>query len=1028
MTENPLAQLYAQHQGKVSDKWALYLREYDRLFAPWREEPITLVEIGVQNGGSLELWARYFPRAQRILGVDIDPGCAELRFDDPRIEVLVGDAGAPETVARLRERVGQAHLLIEDGSHRSGDIIRAFAHYLGLLTETGLFIAEDLHCSYWREFEGGLYDPYSAMAFLKTLADVLNRDHWGMTLSAAEVLAPFGLRHGFDPEAIPIEQIHSITFLDSLCVIRKAPSGENVLGERWAVGQLEVVEPGRLATHGAQSQALDQADNPWLLADPPLAQPTAPLELCALHARSLAELTALARREREHCQRQEALHQERIAHAERCLFEEREGHRQALARAADEQRELLNRLETQQEARDRLEAHAERLAASLSAMRQSMSWRLTAPLRGARAVLNTARRAPGFLSHVVAFGGGPGATLATAWRVLREEGLRGVRWRLDHVRRLRAERPEVPAEGLLPSDRNHYQEWIRRYDTLDAAAREQIRERIKGLNRAPRISVVMPVYNAPLRYLDEAIRSVREQLYPHWELCIADDASTDAAVRDLIRRHLSEEPRIKAAFREENGHISAASNSALALATGDFVALLDHDDRLPEHALFWVAVAIDAHPEAGLFYSDEDKLCEAGRRHSPYFKCAFNHELLLAQNMISHLGVYRRSLLDHLQGFRLGFEGAQDYDLALRVSECLEREQIVHIPRILYHWRAHANSTALAPEEKHYASERGRRAVYEHLARLGLKAEVTAAPDWPNYNRVRFSLPESRPRVSILVLTRDRADLLSLCIFSILNRSTYENLEILIVDNGSVEPETLALFSRLQNWGVKILREDAPFNFSRLNNRGMRELTGDVVCLLNNDIEILTPDWVEEMLSCALRPDIGCVGARLWYPDERLQHGGVVLGIGGVAGHAHKHLPKHQGGYFGNAVLQREFSAVTAACLMIRRELYEAVGGLDESLEVAFNDIDFCLRVRQAGYRNVWSPYAEMIHHESASRGLETTPEKQQRFAGEVRIMRDKWGDVLDEDPAYSPNLSLEREDFSLAWPPRLKSPWSLSE
>ena len=593
-------------------------------------------------------------------------------------------------------------------------------------------------------------------------------------------------------------------------------------------------------------------------------------------------------------------------------------------------------------------------------------------------------------------------------RILRYEGLISLGHRLK--RKI----------GTLRKVNGDYAEWVRRYDTFDEAKRNQISDRISELPYQPLISVIMPVYNPPISFLEAAIRSVQNQLYPHWELCIADDASTNPDVPTLLSRYASEDARIKVIYREKNGHISAASNSALELATGEFVALLDHDDELPEHALYCIAEAINQHSQASIIYSDEDKINEVGNRFDPYFKCDFNYELFLAQNMISHLGVYRRTLLDEIGGFRAGYEGSQDYDLALRALEKIEPTQIVHVPHVLYHWRAIPGSTARNVNEKNYALEAARQAVQDHLQRCDIEAVVSPAPESPEYNRVQFRLPAVLPLVSIIIPTRDRADLLSPCIDSILKRSSYPNFEIVVIDNGSVEPATRQLFDRLPTDRVRVVRDDSPFNFSALNNRGARAAKGGMLCLMNNDIEVLTPDWLEEMVSFAHRADIGCVGARLWYPSGLLQHGGVITGVGGVAGHAHLNLLRGDRGYFNRAVLHQSFSAVTAACLLVRRSVFEQVGGLDEALAVAYNDVDFCLRVREAGYRNVWTPYAEMAHHESATRGYETTPAKQARLEQEMNLLRQRWGEQLFNDPAYSPNLNLNKPDFDLAFPPRV--------
>jgi GT2 family glycosyltransferase len=529
----------------------------------------------------------------------------------------------------------------------------------------------------------------------------------------------------------------------------------------------------------------------------------------------------------------------------------------------------------------------------------------------------------------------------------------------------------------------------------------------------------MPVYDTPEALLREAIDSVLAQDYPHWELCIADDASSAAHVRELLERYRQADARIRVAYRGRTGNIAAATNCALAQATGEYVAFLDHDDRLHPLALHYVAEAIARNPLAGLVYSDEDKLDAQGRRYEPYFKCDFNYELLLAYNLVNHLAAYRRDLIEELGGLREGYDGAQDYDLALRAVERLPERAIVHVPKVLYHWRAAQGSTAASASNKPHAPDAGRRAVAEHLARRGVGARVTPAPELPHWNRVRFALPQPAPRVSIVIPTRDRADLLAPCLASIFARSSYPSYEIIVVDNGSREEATRKLLAAQPRERVRVIRDDSPFNYSALNNAGVRAAAGEFVCLLNNDIEIISEDWIEELVSFAAQPHVGAVGARLWYSDGRLQHGGVILGLGSVAEHAHRFLKKNQAGYFGRAALHQSFSAVTAACLLVRKAIYEAVGGFDEGLAVTFNDIDFCLRVRQAGYRNVWTPYAEMIHHESATRGIDDDAEKRARAMRELQILERRWAAVLGADPAYSPNLTAERFDFSLAWPPR---------
>jgi len=608
-----------------------------------------------------------------------------------------------------------------------------------------------------------------------------------------------------------------------------------------------------------------------------------------------------------------------------------------------------------------------------------------------------------------------------------------------------------------------YENWINVYDRHTPESLNALAANVSSLARQPLISVVMPVYNTPEKWLARAIESVTAQAYPRWELCIADDASTEPYVRPLLERSAAADRRIKVAFRQENGHISAASNSALELATGEWIALLDHDDELAPHALYEVAAVLNACPETDLVYSDEDKIDQDGHRHTPYCKPDFLPDLFTGQNYISHLTVYRAALVREIGGFRVGFEGSQDWDLGLRFIERTKPERIRHIPKVLYHWRAVAGSTAFLPGEKTYYVEAARKALSEHFERCGEPVELllVAGGHW----RVKHVLPSPTPLVSLIVPTRNGRRLLQRCVGSILEKTTYPDYEIIIVDNGSDDPETLAYLGALEaRFGgaggkeqgargdtvsedsspapssllpvpaapqarVRVLRDDAPFNYSALNNRAVRQARGEIVGLLNNDLEVINGDWLDEMASQAARPGIGCVGAMLYYPNNTIQHAGVILGVGGVAAHAFRDLERGSEGRFNRPRLVQNYSAVTAACMVIRKAVYEQVGGLDEKeLAVAFNDIDFCLKVRTAGYRNLWTPFAELYHHESASRGADDTEEKRDRFRHETELMLARWGRELANDPAYNPNLTLELTDFSLAALPRSWKPWQTGE
>lgn len=564
-----------------------------------------------------------------------------------------------------------------------------------------------------------------------------------------------------------------------------------------------------------------------------------------------------------------------------------------------------------------------------------------------------------------------------------------------------------------------YDTWIETFDTLDDEAVAHIRSQVSALTHRPKISVMMPVYNPPVDMLRAAIESVRGQLYEDWELCIADDCSTDTAVQQLLGEYAASDHRVKVVSREENGHISAASNSALSLVTGQWVALLDHDDILAPHALALFALAIAENPEAGVVYSDEDKLDETGKRRDPYFKPGFDPLLLLGQNFVSHLSAFRTDLVHRVGGYRVGYEGSQDWDLTLRITELLAPSQVVHIPHVLYHWRVHASSTASVVSAKPYAVEAGQRAVMDHLERTSRRATVTRIGQW-GFNRVTWELPDRPPKVSIIIPTRD-GDRLTRCIDSVLAFTIYPDFEVLVVDNGSRKRSTME-YLRANEHRITVVRDDRPFNHSALNNLAVDRSSGDVVCLLNDDTEVLGNGWLTEMVSQLLQPGIGAVGAKLYYGDGRVQHAGVILGVHGVAAHAHRNFDRLSTGYFGHLQLAHRMSAVTAACMVIRREAWLQVGGFDEdSLPNVLNDVDLCLRLGQAGWDIVWTPYAELFHHESTSRGIDNEGPRAEALDRAVAVMETKWGmEGLRNDPRYSPNLSLDAEDFSLAWPPRV--------
>lgn len=531
-----------------------------------------------------------------------------------------------------------------------------------------------------------------------------------------------------------------------------------------------------------------------------------------------------------------------------------------------------------------------------------------------------------------------------------------------------------------------------------------------------KFSIILPTYNTDPIYLKECIDSVLQQTHKNWELCIADDASTNVDTISTLESYAQKHANIKLNLLSENGHISKASNTALSMVTSDYVLLLDHDDTLPAHTLSFFAKAITDNTKAKMLYGDEDKIDEQGNRHQPHFKPGWNPDLLLSQNYICHPVVYKTSVLKKIGGFRVGVEGSQDHDLLLRATAGLNHDEVVHLPFILYHWRVIENSTASNASAKSYTTDAGIEAIKYFLDQSGQNASVEKGK-YPNTYKVNWALPDEQPLVSLVIPTRDGYDILKQCLESIYDKTSYKNFEIIVVDNQTTCDKTLGLFSEYTSTkaNFRVLKWDKPFNYSAINNFAVSQAQGEVVGLINNDIEVINEEWLSEMMSHALRPEIGCVGAKLYYPNDTIQHAGVILGIGGVAGHSHKYFHKSEPGYFTRLHLVQNMSAVTAACLLVRKSVFEEVGGLNEQdLTVAFNDVDFCLKVHTAGYRNLFTPWAELYHHESISRGEEDTPEKVARFNKESEYMKDKWNKLLCNDTAYNPNLSNTHENFSL--------------
>jgi len=565
-------------------------------------------------------------------------------------------------------------------------------------------------------------------------------------------------------------------------------------------------------------------------------------------------------------------------------------------------------------------------------------------------------------------------------------------------------------------DHDLYDLWIFNHEPAQKQL-EQLKMENQKFSYQPKISIITPVWNVDEKWLRLAIESVINQVYPHWELCLADGGSTKPHIRQVLNEYAAKDSRIKVKFLGENKGIAGNSNEALALVTGEFVGFLDHDDELAPFALYEVVKLLNQNQNLQFVYSDEDKIDERGNRKNAYFKPDWSPDMFLSHNYLCHFSVIRKTLIDSAGGFRPGYDGSQDYDLFLRVTERIPANEIAHISKILYHWRMIGGSAASQLSAKPYAFVSAKKALTDALARKEIRGEVGDGLFQGSY-RVQYAIKDN-PKISIIIPTKDNVEILQRCIQSILEKTAYHNFEIVIVDNQSRNRETFDFYQSLKdNPKIRLLDYDKPFNFSAINNFAVDQIDSPYILFLNNDTEVFSREWLSAMLEHAQREKIGAVGAKLLYPDNTIQHAGIVLGIIGnppLGGHAHRHLPDGHHGYFGRVDTIQDVSAVTAACLLMKKEVFEQIGGFDEKLQIAFNDVDLCLKIRDSGYLLVYTPYAILLHHESLSRGYEDTPEKQKRFAGEVNYVREKWGDIIDDgDPYYNRNLTRDKEDFSI--------------
>lgn len=569
--------------------------------------------------------------------------------------------------------------------------------------------------------------------------------------------------------------------------------------------------------------------------------------------------------------------------------------------------------------------------------------------------------------------------------------------------------------SLIHSAPYNYTIWVKKYDTLTPQDRINYKKNIQSIKYQPLISIIIPVYNTPEKYLRLTLDSALNQIYQNFEICIADDLSPNPAIRNVLEEYKKKDPRIKVIYRDKNGGISEASNSALELASGDYVAFLDHDDELAEAALYFIVATLNKNHDLNLIFTDQDQITKEGKRIHPFFKPGFNFDLLFSRNTINHLGVYKRSLLQEIGGLRKEYDGSQDYDLALRVVEKSNINQIYHIPKILYHWRTLETSVAHDPSNKEYAFNAAKRALEDYFKRTNQKVTVELTQKTGVY-RVKYTLPESQPLVTILIPTRDQYEWTKRCVESILAKTTYRNYEIIIINNQSTCPKTLDFFKSIPSKGpVQVLDYNHPYNYSSINNFAVTHAKGEILCFLNNDTEVISPDWLEEMVSHALRPGVGIVGAKLYFLNGWIQHAGIVLGKGLSPRQIYsRYNPKKS---IAELLCIQDYDAVTTACAVMKKSLFEAIGGYDEiNFPSALTDVDLCLKLHQKGYRTVWTPFAELYHGESISRG----DEKERNKAADKAIV-EKWPSYFETYNYVNPNLTVGKNHiFQYACPPQV--------
>lgn len=916
-----LKNLYKTHVGKISDKWASYLEDYDSIFTNFRTRNVRILEIGIQNGGSLEIWAKYFPNAEKIVGCDINARCSDLTYDDPRISVTVGDANCEDVIRKITAISDYFDIIIDDGSHKSSDIIKSFSIYYQKIREGGIYIAEDLHCSYWGGFEGGMEAPYSSISFFKRLSDYVNREHWGTTIPVEDGLSYFSKFWGIDFDPTSLEQIDSVFFKNSICGITKCEAGKNQLRGRVIAGSVAIVEPAVIGLDGTSHSVPDQI---WNAYGP-------------------------------------ATERSEIATASR-----------------DETKKLIEEL---------LSARAKLVESSqqLSKLRE-LSWRHQSIEQIEHQLIMAQRRPYKLLANLIAFRvlrvlarSTPYLPLSMTKRFAKSAAKRDPNY--IHAKGMdRHATRKVPVQSVQQKMLTEIEE---RFDRKS--------DKSSSKTGAVKFSILIPAYNTSAPLLRSCLDAIIGQTYQNWEVSAVNDASTSAHVQAILEEYSTGDSRIRVQCFSNNKGISIATQAALEASSGDYVCLVDHDDLLTFDALEKIELAIRAESSPDILYSDECKITPEGKPVEIYAKPDWSPALMINSMYIGHLTTYRRSLMQEIGGFRSAFDFSQDYDFALRASEVATK--IHHIPEVLYGWRMIPESAAAGG--KPYARTTNVAALQSAAERRDWNATAIAG-DFANI--LHWEDMRKAPLVSIIIPS-DNAAMINAAIDSIVDHSSYINYEILIVTNSAI---ISSHHQKQLSYTIKFVAYDKPFNFSDKCNTGADQATGEILIFYNDDVRVITPSWIERLIETFNLDGVGAVGPKLLYEDDTIQHAGMVTGVRRMVGTAFHTLPADSSAYFNFAQSLREVSLICGALIAIPARIFKLVGRFDSvNVPIYHSDVDLCLKVREAGFRCLYTPHATLRHIGHVSIGkIEKKIKKPNKDLAAIYMLK-RWAPEISHDPYF---------------------------